>query len=225
MNNIILALEQPTQVSIEIVDILKNEIAGIKVNHLFLNKTEFLNKSNSVIADLKLYDVPKTMGLIVEDLIKNNYDSVTIHLSNGLKSLEWMVKTFGDYIKLIGVSFLTSFSVKEIEAIYNCDYSKAVKYFTSLAIHSGFSGIVCAPFLDIDIINEYDSKHILTKYCPGIRIKLDDEKHGHSRSNTPKEAIKKGANYLIIGSPILNSKEPLKTINEIKALYENQNYI
>ena len=78
---------------------------------------------------------------------------------------------------------------------------------------NGLDGVVCSP-REIEFIrNEVGKKFIIV--TPGIRIDKKLNKDDQKRIETPKKAIEMGANYLVIGRPITESKNPLKTLKEI----------
>ena len=90
-----------------------------------------------------------------------------------------------------------------------------VSKFAKYAKKNNLSGLVCSP-LEIEIVRkEVGEKMILV--VPGIRMekltfnKKDDQK----RTLTPKEAIKLGADYLVIGRPIIEAKHPLEVLKKI----------
>ena len=80
---------------------------------------------------------------------------------------------------------------------------------------NNLSGLVCSP-LEISIVRkEVGKKMILV--VPGIRLekKSKSKKDDQKRTLTPKEAINLGADFLVIGRPIIESKNPLETIKKI----------
>ncbi len=117
---------------------------------------------------------------------------------------------------VLGVTILTSLDEKQTLKYYKeKKVNILVKNFASYAKKNNLSGLVCSP-LEISIIRKkVGEKMILV--VPGIRpenkskIKKDDQK----RTLTPKEAIDLGADFLVIGRPIVESKNPLETIKKI----------
>ena len=103
---------------------------------------------------------------------------------------------------------------KQTQKYYNKkDISKLVKKFTIAAKSNKLDGVVCSP-KEIKYIRKETGKNFII-VTPGIRIdnklKSDDQK----RIETPKKAIESGANYLVIGRPITESRNPLKILKEI----------
>ncbi len=118
--------------------------------------------------------------------------------------------------KVLGVTILTSLNNKQTSKYYNeKNLNSLVKKFAKYAKQNNLKGLVCSP-LEIEIVRkEVGKKMILV--VPGIRLEKtnkninDDQK----RILTPKKAIELGADYLVIGRPIIESKNPLKTIKKI----------
>ena len=199
---------------------ISNDIYGVKVGYQFFynfnQKGYNLLKENKlkIFLDLKLHDIPNTVSMGIKALLKHKPDMLTVHISGGEEMIK-AAKKITKNIKLIGVSALTSLNKKDINQIYNRkDINKFIISMTKIALKANADGIVCSP-KEIKIVKKI-SKNKLIIITPGIRflnkkIKNDDQK----RSLSPKEAIKLGANYLVIGRPILNAKNPLKLICKI----------
>ena len=199
---------------------ISDDIYGVKVGYQFFynfNKKDYnLLKKNrlKIFLDLKLHDIPNTVNMGIKALLKLKPDMITLHISGGEKMLK-AAKKVTKNIKLIGVSALTSLDKKDINQIYNRNnINKLITGMTKIALKANMDGIVCSP-KEIKIVKKI-SKNKLIIITPGIRflnkkIKNDDQK----RSLGPKEAIKLGANYLVIGRPILQARNPLELINQI----------
>ena len=116
--------------------------------------------------------------------------------------------------KILGVSILTSLDDKQTKKYYNEQkVSSLVKKFTKAAKKNKLDGVVCSP-KEIKFIRKEVGKNFII-VTPGIRInnkiKSDDQK----RIETPRKAIELGANYLVIGRPITESKNPLRVLKKI----------
>ena len=90
-----------------------------------------------------------------------------------------------------------------------------VKKFANFAKKNNLSGLVCSP-LEINIVRQEVGKNMIL-VVPGIRPikKISSKKDDQKRTLNPKQAIDLGADFLVIGRPIIESKNPLKTIKEI----------
>ena len=137
----------------------------------------------------------------------------TIHISGGDDMMR-ASKINNTDTKILGISILTSLDHKQTKKFYNqSNVSLLVKKFANYAKKNGLDGLVCSP-KEIKYIRKEVGKSFII-VTPGIRldakIKSDDQK----RIENPKKAIDLGANYLVIGRPITNSKDPLKILKDI----------
>ena len=185
---------------------------------------EFLNSKNGrkfvsrikneiVFGDYKIADIPNTCSSAIKAVKDLNLNYITIHISSGLEALRAAKKVAGK-TKLIGVSILTSLDKKSLKEIgYNSDIKKIVYKQAELAKKAKIDAIVCSAH-EIQIIRKIFKKEIIT---PGIRF--NSNKNDQKRVMTPREAIKAGANSLVIGRPITKGnikKNMLKLIKHLK---------
>ena len=110
--------------------------------------------------------------------------------------------------KLIGVTALTSLSDDDCIRIYGCKRSDQLKRLKNIGLDANIDGFVCSPY-DINILRT-DNKIFVT---PGIRI--DDDIDDHHKVITPREALKLGSDYLVIGRSITKSLNPNKELETI----------
>ena len=121
------------------------------------------------------------------------------------------------YTKILGVSVLTSLNSQQTNKYYKeKNIETLVKKFVKYAERNKLDGIVCSP-KEIKFIRKMVKKDFII-VTPGIRLekfrkKSDDQK----RVLSPKEAIDLGANFIVIGRPILESNNPLETIKKINS--------
>ena len=205
--------------TIKLVKILKNEVYAFKIGYQFFFNFGLVGYKKiyticpKIFLDLKLHDIPNTVKNGLEALIKIKPILTTIHISGGDEMMR-STKFKQNITKVLGVSILTSLDSIQIKKYYNQnDISMLVKKFAIAAKENKLDGVVCSPN-EIKHIRKQVGKDFII-VTPGIRIdnklKRDDQK----RVATPKKAIKMGANYLVIGRPITESKNPLKILKEI----------
>ena len=208
--------------AVKIVKELKKEVYAFKIGHEFFYNfgiegyKEIYKISSKIFLDLKLHDIPNTVekGLIA--ILKLKPIFTTIHISGGDNMQKLSSKRNNKITKVLGVTVLTSLDKRQTLKYYKeKNVNNLVTKFAKYAKNNNLSGLVCSP-LEIKILRkEVGKKMILV--VPGIRLekkfllKKDDQK----RTLTPKEAIKLGADYLVIGRPIIESKNPLETIKKI----------
>tara|TARA_Y100000768_G_scaffold375960_1_gene347423 strand:- start:316 stop:1002 length:687 start_codon:yes stop_codon:yes gene_type:complete len=202
------------------VNELKSEAYAFKIgyefflNHGLVGYKIIKNISPNIFLDLKLHDIPNTVQKGIKAISKLNPLMTTIHISGGD---EMMKASLVDRkkTKILGVSILTSLDKRQIKKYYNnSDINGLVKKFVKQANNLKLDGIVCSP-KEIKYIRNLVSKEFLI-VTPGIRLnKIKNINDDQKRVLTPSEAIGLGANFLVIGRPILKSKNPLATLKEI----------
>ena len=131
--------------------------------------------------------------------------------------LEAAAKARGEFknksTKIIAVTVLTSLDNKDIKEIgYKDNSEDLVLRLASLAKDSGLDGVVCSA-KEISLIKNKLGKNFIL-VVPGIRLE-EDNKNDQKRVMSPKKAINAGADLLVIGRPITDSKDPVKTVDNI----------
>ncbi len=217
---VIVALDsQNLNKTIKLVKTLKKEVYAFKVGYQFffnfglVGYKKVYSLCPNIFLDLKLHDIPNTVRKGLEALQKIKPLLTTIHISGG----DYMMKASrinNKKTKILGVSILTSLDDKQIKKYYNQEnLSKLVRKFAKAAKLNKLDGVVCSP-KEIKYIRQEVGKDFII-VTPGIRIdkkvKSDDQK----RVETPKKAIDSGANYLVIGRPITEAKDPLNVLKDI----------
>ncbi len=177
---------------------------------------------NRVFLDLKLFDIPNTITEAAKEMAKRSVDFFTVHLLNGRRSLtflkdgleEFCGKEKLDVPEIVGVTVLTSFNEEEFHLISGgTSIKKMVEILAVLGYQAGIRSFVSSP-REISLIKGIlpDVKLI----TPGIRPKENlDIKDDQKRVLTPGEAIELGADYLVIGRPIIKSKNMLEAYEKI----------
>ena len=160
------------------------------------------NKGFGVFLDLKLHDIPNTVKKSIEGVTSLPIKMLTIHTSGGEQMMRSAMEAVeGTNIKVFGVTALTSLSDSDTNQIYKRDAAEQVEAMLDLAEQSGIDGVVCSPHE----LNLVASRESLLSITPGIRLR--DFNDDQSRVMTPKAAIDLGANYIVVGRPITESKE------------------
>lgn len=162
-----------------------------------------------IFLDLKLFDIPNTVKGAIESIIENcKVQMVTIHLSGGKEMLQAAVKAnHTDWLTLVGVTILTSIK-SSLEDIMNL---------VDIGHSSSITTVVCSALEVSSIKSKY--KEIKT-IVPGIRIKGQNN-NDQQRTADPIQAVKNGADFLVIGRSITTSIDPKKTAFEIAEAITN----
>lgn len=170
-----------------------------------------------IFYDGKFNDIPNTVNKAVRAVARQNVRMIDVHASSGLESMVNAVKGKGNSQTLVlAVTVLTSLDYKEVSNIFGKPVINSILYFAYQAKKSGCDGIVCSP-QDLVILKPYPELRKLIKVTPGIRP-VWAQSDEHKRFMTPKAALEAGADYLIIGRPIINP--PKKIGSAQKALEE-----
>ncbi|NIM59832.1 MAG: orotidine-5'-phosphate decarboxylase [Candidatus Aminicenantes bacterium] len=189
-----------------------------------LKEVKILRKK--IFLDLKLHDIPNTVAEAVKVAVKHGAHMLTLHSSGGREMMEKAVeaareeaeKEGTDRPLLLAVTILTSLKDDELQEIgMTADTFKQVLRLAKLAQEAGVDGVVCSP-QEIEIIRKEIGKDLLV-VVPGIRPSWAVA-HDQKRIMTPSLAIQKGADYLVIGRPIIAAPSPqeafLKILDELR---------
>ncbi len=179
-------------------------------------------KDKDIFLDLKLHDIPNTVGRACSVISRDGIRFFTVHLSGGTEMLKAArqsvdkVRTELNTISpdVVGVSILTSIdeNILHNEIGIKIPLQEAVMRFAELAIENSIDWIVCSPE-EVELVkSRFGSK--IKVITPGIRVK-SSPKDDQRRTMTPKEAIDKGSDILVIGRSVTNSIQPKKTVDEI----------
>ncbi len=163
-----------------------------------------------VFLDLKFHDIPNTVSGAVAAACEHEIDIVNIHALGGFEMMQRSaeaVRKSGKNTKLIAVTILTSHDqgVLDEELKIKNSIPDQVVHLALLAKKAGLDGVVCSP-QEVKIIREAIPGDFLI-VTPGVRpaeADLNDQK----RVYTPAQAIREGADYLVIGRPITQANNP-----------------
>ena len=199
-----------------VVDSLDSDLCMIKIGSVSFNAlghqaiSYASNKGFKIFLDLKLHDIPNTVKKSIKGLVSLPIDMMTIHTSGGLEMMKAAKKAVdGTDIKIFGVTALTSLSDEDTSLIYKRTAAEQVNTMLDLAEQAGIDGVVCSPH-ELSLVTKRES---LLSITPGIRLK--DSNDDQNRVMTPKDALKQGANFLVIGRPITEAKNIKEALLEI----------
>ncbi len=165
-----------------------------------------------VWVDFKLYDIPNTGKLRVENIAAG---IISVHASGGVKMMRAIVDASVPSGKeIFAVTMLTSFSPDEVRQIYNREVDEVVLALARLALEAGVAGIVCSP-QEVKILRGFKEFDDLKIIVPGVRS-LGADPNDQNRTSTPGEAIKNGADYLVIGRQVTEVKDPVTALSNIQ---------
>ena len=154
-------------------------------------------KKFEIFLDLKFHDIPTTVYKACIEAFGLGIWMLNVHLLGGVEMVNSARKARDEVnteAKIIGVTLLTSTTDISLQELGLKERSDIIKELTLIASKTNIDGVVCAP-KDISVIREVNKKLLFV--TPGIR--LDTNKDEHVQAYTPREAIKLGSDYLVIG--------------------------
>lgn len=184
-----------------------------------LQEIKALDKA--VFLDLKLHDIPNTVGEAARVAVRHGARMMTIHTSGGGEMMARAAATAAEESAkrgtprpvLLGVTILTSLKNDDLRSIgMDPDTSAQVLRLAALAQASGMNGVVCSA-QEIEIVRREAGPDFLI-VTPGIRpawSAAQDQK----RIMTPALAVEKGSDYLVVGRPITQAASPREAFQKI----------
>jgi orotidine-5'-phosphate decarboxylase len=169
----------------------------------------------NVFLDLKLYDIAETVKRAARQICKIGSPAfLTVHGSRAI--MRAAVEGRGESkTKLLGVTVLTSFDQEDMADLgFSVPISDLVELRVRKAVESGMDGVVCSP-LEIRRVREAGGPKLII-VTPGVRS-IGAAKGDQKRIATPSEAVRNGADYLVIGRQVTRASNPEAACREILA--------
>ena len=173
-------------------------------------------RQRRVFLDLKLHDIPSTVARAVRAAASLDVDMLTLHVSGGpamMAAAREAVAEGGP--RLLGVTILTSAHASEVEQVWAKEVHSIrdeVSRLAALAAECGLDGVVASP-LEAEAIKRRHGPLFLVA-TPGVRPG-GAEAADQSRIATPLEAMRAGADFLVIGRPIIEAEDPAAAVDHI----------
>lgn len=233
IEKIVLALDVETfDEAISIARELKDFIGMFKIGKQLFTRYgpsiihEIQNLGGKIFLDLKFHDIPNTIANASREAVRLKVNIFNIHASGGTEMMKAAVKSVKlaseefkcEPPKIIAVTVLTSINQEILKNDLKCDSSlkDQVINFARKARQCGLDGVVASP-QEIDTLRKHCGNDFII-LTPGIRPKWS-LKNDQKRVMTPEQAIQQGADYIVIGRPILNASDRVlaarKIISEI----------
>lgn len=218
---IIVALDVPNhEQAAEIVRRCESHVGYFKVGlQLFMGEwfktvSWLKERGHKVMLDLKFFDIPETVRLAVEQVNNHGVDLLTVHGNDAI--LEAAIAARGD-MKLLAVTVLTSFGIEDLQAMGMTQSVEELVYFRARrALEMGCDGIVSSG-LEAERIRSGLGDRLLI-VTPGIRpgVNVEAPADDQKRVMTAGNAIRCGANHIVVGRPITRSADPIAVIEKMQ---------
>jgi orotidine-5'-phosphate decarboxylase len=221
-DKIIVALDVPSKdAAMRLVERLREQISFFKIG-LQLYTAEgpeivraVLKSGAKVWLDLKLHDIPNTVGRAVESTANLGVQLLTIHLLGGGEMIRAATSAQKGKMSILGVTVLTSSTDETLREIgITGQVDDQVLRLAKLGVENDIDGVVASPHEIRRLRGEFGNK--ITIAVQGIRptwAKADDQK----RFMTPRAALEAGADFIGIGRPITKDPNPREAVEKILA--------
>jgi orotidine-5'-phosphate decarboxylase len=199
---------------------VRNHVGGIKLGLEFFCANgrhgihEMAHLELPIFLDLKLHDIPNTVGKAVQALYPLDPAILTVHAAGGRAMMEDAKAAAPSGTKVVAVTVLTSLDREDLHGIGVSDDAHAqVERLTGLAREAGLDGVVCSG-------NEVAAARALWPdgffVVPGVRLP-DTHVGDQKRVMTPRAALDAGASILVVGRPITQADDPDLAARAIEA--------
>ena len=220
---VIVALDYPrTEPARAFVDRVRPDLCRLKVGkELFVAAgpafvEELAARGFAVFLDLKFHDIPNTVAQACKAAARMGVWMMNVHASGGprmMQAAREALEGLSERPRLIAVTVLTSMGEEELRAIgIAASARQQVLLLATLAHDSGMDGVVCSAQEAPLLRPAFGADFLLV--TPGIRP-AGSEAGDQTRILTPTQAIRSGADYLVIGRPITQAADPLAALESI----------
>jgi orotidine-5'-phosphate decarboxylase len=176
---------------------------------------QLVDKGKKVFADLKLHDIGNTVARGVESISKLGATFLTVHAYP--QTMKAAVEARGSDLKILAVTVLTSYDDGDLHAAgYKLGVSDLVEARARQAEGLGIDGLVCSAEEAAALRKIVGQMSLVT---PGIRP-VGTASGDQKRIMTPARAIAAGADYLVVGRPVLEAADPSAAADAIVAEIE-----
>jgi orotidine-5'-phosphate decarboxylase len=234
-DKLIVALDvDSADLALDLFEALRGLVGMFKVGSQLFTATgpdivrQIVASGGRVFLDLKFHDIPNTVAAAGIEATRLGVSIFNLHASGGAEMMRRAAEAVAETAakeglakpRVIAVTLLTSLNQQSLNQIgINGEPISVVTRLARAAAECGLDGVVASP-QEIEIIRQTISRPNFVIVTPGIRSSTnpsDDQR----RTLTAEEAIRSGADYLVVGRPILNADDPAdqarKFVDEIES--------
>ena len=199
---------------------VRNHVGGLKLGLEFFTSNgrsgvkEMAQFGLPIFLDLKLHDIPNTVGKAVQALRDLEPAVLTVHAGGGRAMMEDAKAAAPAGTKVVGVTVLTSLDGDDLQTVgLPADPHAQVERLTALAREAGLDGVVCSGAEVKAARQLWPGGYFVV---PGVRPE-NDQAGDQKRIVTPRQALNDGASILVIGRPITAAEDPVQAARAIEA--------
>jgi orotidine-5'-phosphate decarboxylase len=219
-------LDFPTAAdALALVNRLDPELCRVKVGKELFTAAgpavveQLMRRGFEVFLDLKYHDIPHTVAGACRAAARLGVWMVNVHASGGRSMLGAAREAIDRETHrplLIGVTVLTSMASADLAEIgVMSDAPTQVRRLAAMCYEEGLDGVVCSAEEAPMLTREFGTERTFLKVTPGIRL-AGDPKGDQQRVVTPVDAIRMGADYLVVGRSITHAADPIARLQEIQ---------
>jgi orotidine-5'-phosphate decarboxylase len=199
---------------------VRNHVGGIKLGLEFFcangrhGVREMAELGLPIFLDLKLHDIPNTVGKAIQALRPLEPAILTVHAAGGRAMMEDAKAAAPTGTKVVAVTVLTSLDADDLRSTgLDPDPHSQVERLTTLAREAGLDGVVCSG-KEVAAAKKIWADGFFV--VPGVRL-ADGSAGDQKRLVTPRKALDDGASILVVGRPITQASDPDQAAREIEA--------
>jgi orotidine-5'-phosphate decarboxylase len=183
---------------------------------------EIVNSGERVFLDLKFHDIPNTVAAAGVEATRLGVSIFNVHAAGGSEMMRRTVEAVAECVadegltkpQIIAVTVLTSSNETTlVEVGYSSTPAEAVVRLAALADAAGMDGVVASP-QEVRLVRQAVRTPNFIIVTPGVRP-AGSAPGDQSRFTTPREAIEAGADYIVVGRPILAAADPVQAARQI----------
>jgi orotidine-5'-phosphate decarboxylase len=179
--------------------------------------SELKQQGKRIFLDLKFHDIPNTVAHAVDAAAALNVDLLTVHAGGGAAMIKAAREAAGeDGPRIMAVTVLTSFSVDDAEQVWGKQLHslrEEVTRMAQLAADAGAHGVIASPLEAEALKRRYGPEFLVI--TPGIRP-AGAERGDQTRIATPADAIRAGADFLVVGRPVIEAADPRSAVLQMQ---------
>jgi orotidine-5'-phosphate decarboxylase len=216
-NRLIVALDLPKRSEIlSMAKALIGKVGMVKVGlEAFIAHgpslvTELKEMGHEIFLDLKVHDIPRTAAAAALQADQLGASLLTVHAAGGEEMIRAAREAASESLKIVAVTVLTSFDEAGFAQVgYKDDIPTSAVTLAGVALEAGADGVVCSA-LELERLAPVGGLRVV----PGIRpagAAAGDQK----RVVTPGQAVERGATWIVVGRPIVQSPNPIEAAEAI----------
>jgi orotidine-5'-phosphate decarboxylase len=179
--------------------------------------SRLIEQGGEVFLDLKLHDIPRTAAAAAAAAARLGIRMLTVHAAGGPAMVDAVRQALPSSVQLLAVTLLTSLDEGLAAQVgFAAPLAQSVRRLAALALRSGADGIVCAA-AELPLLADLPGIRVVPGIRPQGGTTLDDQR----RSASPQAALAAGADYLVVGRPIVAAADPAAAARQLAELSQD----